>query len=104
MKGLKRDWNHLKSMPNGFRLGFLIYYFQIDIYSHKVSGTTLEFLSLVTIPQGKLGLSPQRQIFSWLVRDGVQGLCWLCFSDSSIALRNCSTAMTCGAFKESFAV
>lgn len=35
---------------------------------------------------------------------GVQGLCWLCFSDSSIALRNCSTAATGGASSESLAV
>ncbi len=33
----------------------------------------------------------------------IQGL-WRCFSDSSIALRNCSTASTCGAFSESFAI
>ena len=33
----------------------------------------------------------------------IQGL-WRCFSDSSIALRNCSTASTCGEFRESFAI
>src|SRR5882724_9605465 len=34
----------------------------------------------------------------------IQGFCWCCFSDSSIAFRNCSTAATCGESNEPFAM
>src|SRR5712671_158546 len=60
-------------------------------------GSQLQAISLTTPVQ-------VRGMIQVLAAYRIQGFCWCCFSDSSIAFRNCSTAATCGESNEPFAM